>query len=390
MNGRTVGSPVCNRWRSMLFGVGAIVVSVWSTSGCGDPSTRPAARWQSAVVGGERSSAEHDGVVMISLRFEDGAWAVCTATLVSPWILMTAKHCIAPVKPGEFVCTGGGEVLDDGSGAGTFGAAAPADSIDVQVGVAPPPPVTRGAAVYATESEHACRNDVAVVVLERPIDWVPVVPIRQDPAVRIGESVTLLGYGADEDSTEFERRVLHGVRVLDVGALSSAEMHPNPMLPPRSFAVGGAPVTEGDSGGPALDQDGQLVGICSQFSKSVQAEAGRNTYYMMAASYLGLVDRAQAALEAQGVIAGQDENDAAGAGGEPAVSTRAAPVRAGGTSTEPAAASPSSDALRCQATGGSASTGAATSGLGWVCAIWMALRRRRVCVGAGCRGAPVG
>ncbi|MBN1918937.1 MAG: trypsin-like serine protease, partial [Verrucomicrobia bacterium] len=335
------------------FGTGLLLTG--AVAACGGRAPAWLGHASQAVLGGEASGADQDGVVMLTME-DDDTWSTCTATLVAPSLVVTAKHCVAAVQPGDFYCTGKGDPVGDGSGAGTFQALPPPETVRIYVGALPArqQPVACGSAIFATESEHVCRDDVAVVALDRPIDWVPIVPVGRGAPLRLGEQVSLVGYGTEELSDAPERRLRRGVRILDVGALTPEEKIPNPTTPPRTFAVGGGAVCFGDSGGPALNEAGELVGILSRLSGDCLAEETRNTY-MVAKSFLDLLDRAVAAISSTeppvepedganeantDELSRANDNALSGAGAPPSLETSETDDRAQQSS--------SSGAFRCQ------------------------------------------
>jgi hypothetical protein len=340
--------------KSGLRAAGLGLLMAGTVAACGG-GTRPwLGHTSQAVLGGEASGADQDGVVLLTME-EGDTWSSCTATLVAPSLIVTAKHCVVAIQPGDFFCTGDGEPLDDGSGAGTFRQTSAPQTLRVYVGAQPArqQPVARGSAVFATESEHVCRDDVAVVTLDRPIDWVPVVSVGEAP-LRSGQEVSVIGYGTKDPSEVPERRFRQGVRVLDIGALVPEDRTSKPTTPPRTFTVEGATVCFGDSGGPALNDAGELVGILSRLSGDCAAEETRNTY-MTAKSFLDLVDRAVASTSGSDSAAKSEEGSASASGKEPSSTKDDSLSMAGAPPSsdtleadEQLEPSSSSSALRCQ------------------------------------------
>jgi ribosomal protein L12E/L44/L45/RPP1/RPP2 len=377
----SVRGSECQRWRWPGAAIGLLAL----LSACGDvvdPSTRHVSQ---PLIGGEIAGEQYDGIVMIMTTHEDDEWSVCTATLVSPRVLVTAKHCVTGVQSGDFYCTGAGELRDQSSGAGMFGMLPSADSMEVFVGASPAreQPVSSGRTIYAMPSEHVCRDDVVAAVLDRPVDWLPTVEIRSDQEVKAGEMVSLVGYGEQEGSNQPVRRVREDIRIQDVGAMTEAEEQANPLTPPNTFTIGGNTVCYGDSGGPALDGDGKLVGILSRLNGDCYVEETRNTY-MAVASYLDLIDEAVAEATALSTVPAASSG-AAGAPGEEETAAAGAPSSSDDVEPEPTSPRRSSSAFNCQLSGGPSSKTAPTNLLLWACAALMGLCWRFAFAGAASR-----
>ncbi|HMA96145.1 MAG TPA: trypsin-like serine protease [Polyangiaceae bacterium] len=246
----------------------------------------------SALIVGTLSPAESDAVVFVRANHDDGVFDDCTGTLVSPSVVITAKHCVTLVQPGKFVCKGAGTLVENGQGAGLFGAKIEPSRIEIHVGTAPDGgAMTRAIATFASESGDACHDDIAALVLESPIQQDSYPPLRAVRPTVIGERVRLVGYGTVGHGTLIERREAADVRVLDVGRDDGVN-NPNATTPARSFVIGGGTACFGDSGGPALSMDtGALVGVYSRISGDCFAVESRNTF-ILASSFSALFARA--------------------------------------------------------------------------------------------------
>ena len=153
-------------------------------------------------------------------------YGVCTATLISPTVLVTAAHCFKP----NALWT------------------------DVSFATKPDPSAPFGSAGWITgqliqsplwTGNLANGHDTAVFVLTRPVSTTP---LRRGPTPANGTYVKAIGYGVssfDKTGTGTKRHVVLGV--------SASNVH--------EFTAGqeGLNVCHGDSGGPVV-QNGRIVG----------------------------------------------------------------------------------------------------------------------------------
>jgi hypothetical protein len=272
-----------------------------------------------AVVGGSSSGPEQDAVVFLRGNHADGSWNDCTGTLVSPHVVVTAKHCVADIQPGPFVCSGDGELVQDGTFAGTFGAKLDPADIEVHLGAVPSDaPSAYAAEVIASGSGDACHDDVAAIVLDRALVRDSYPALRSSRGTRAGETVRLLGYGLGERKQGIERRQIDSARILEVSDADANSVPDRDLITPRrSFIVGGDTVCYGDSGGPAISlQTGAVVGIYSRITGDCFAVESRNTF-MLTSGFTELFDRAfEIAIEAPAEEPNDEAPEAAGGSSE--------------------------------------------------------------------------
>ncbi len=239
---------------------------------------------------GSQSPSTRDQVVFLHVEGTSGSWNDCTGTLIAPRAVVTAKHCVATVPDRPFVCSGDGELVGDGAGAGVFGAPVEPSTVQIYTGARPvEEPAAFGKKLFHTGSFQACRDDLAVVVLDRAIELPTYSTLPRSPDTQIGDELRLVGYGTGQRTGLVERRELPNVRVTDV---DSGLGEPSASTPPRSFVVDGNTVCIGDSGGPALSMDGDtLIGVYSRITGDCLSLESRNTF-MLVAGYLDLLEEA--------------------------------------------------------------------------------------------------
>jgi hypothetical protein len=108
-----------------------------------------------------------------------------------------------------------------------------------------------------------CGYDVALVILDLPVPAsvaTPAIP-RIDRAVEVGEPYVAVGYGVDDEGEPNPGRMTLG----DLGVRCAGSCERNYGVTTTEF-LGDTGICSGDSGGPALDADGKVIGVASRGS----------------------------------------------------------------------------------------------------------------------------
>lgn len=212
---------------------------------------------------------QNDPNVMVLIHEAGNGSSICSSSLIAPNLLLTARHCVAPV-PEQVDCS-----------SSKFGTPYPAGSFFASTEyIAPqnPSKYVRASAVYVPdESASVCGFDMAMVILSKNIDPAvakPLIP-RVHEDVVAGESYRAVGYGATDAAGNGAgtRRQRTGLNVDCVGNDCSIYSQVNI----REWQ-GETGICQGDSGGPALDSQNRVIGVVSRGPVNGPVQCDSPTY----------------------------------------------------------------------------------------------------------------
>ncbi len=249
---------------AMLLSGLSVIVSGCSAGAESDQTQEAVGQVIQPIIRGISSGTEHDSVVVLT-TFRDGLRrSLCTATLVAPNLIITARHCVSDTDSST-ACTKEGTPITGG------GVKADRDPKSLVVflgkdGVAPDTEVeangsARGAMVIVDAAANVCNRDVAFVVLDQKLP-APVSPMRLGPP-SLDERLSAVGWGIDETGTlPKSREVRPEIPLIGIGPAMYPE-HATYGYGDHEFMVGES-ACAGDSGSPAFAKTGAVVGVAAR------------------------------------------------------------------------------------------------------------------------------
>jgi hypothetical protein len=144
-------------------------------------------------VHGEPSDEAEDAVVRVMIPSQE---ALCSGSLVAPNIVLTALHCVAYYDTfGTFGCDNQGVLTSTTPGGGQVGMPVEPGDVHVDFGAQPDnTPDAYGVRIFGSNSTEICRNDIALVVLDRDLPIAPLA-MRLERETARGEKMLVVGFG---------------------------------------------------------------------------------------------------------------------------------------------------------------------------------------------------
>ena len=204
---------------------------------------------QEEIVGGKSDRGKDPAVVAIDI----GGEGLCTGSLIAPRWVLTARHCVSETEE---------EVACPAHGAQVHGNL-PADSLTILVGddISTARPVAIGRRVVVPASAVLCDHDIALIELDHAVT--SVTPVKRGSLANV-TTVRGVGFGKRGDHAGAGKKMTRS----NVPILEKM---------PKEFEVGQLSCN-GDSGGPAFDKQGRVVGIVSRGGPSCSGADARGIY----------------------------------------------------------------------------------------------------------------
>lgn len=253
------GAPGSRVGAAVLAIAGALASAGCSAAG----SDENLGRVDPSIIGG-RLDTTHRAVVSILKEVDDhGFFPACSGTLLTQNLILTAHHCVASLSSQD------GATVE--CGVTEFGPPdRPSDllvSIEANVGQDGKDPFTVDKIwLPPNVGSGVCGNDVALLLLSGEgipsTDATPIEPALSNEVVP-NDIFAAIGYGLQDPNDEQGRTLGHRMSVNDAQVYCTGAACRTPTVMDREWEAE-SPICSGDSGGPALDQDGRVAGVTSR------------------------------------------------------------------------------------------------------------------------------
>ena len=264
----------------------------------GDIQIRTASRTD-AIQGGTVDQTD-TSVVGIMINTSQGI-AICSGSLIAPNLVLTAHHCVADISSTACSSSSFGTTYSAASFAVTtsYNAAAAKFAANSFPTASTNGPTWYSVSRVAVPGNNVCGMDMAVLQLAGSITGTcPLVP-RIDAPVTMGEAYRAVGFGITTPSgqTAGTRYQVSGLSVLCAGNCGAGFSASGEWEGGTTAQKG---TCEGDSGGPSLDSNNQVLGTVS---RGPQGACNDTIYESVAAQATWIKSQAATAATAGGYAA---------------------------------------------------------------------------------------
>ena len=252
MLARTLSPRANPRGRPLLF-IGALL------AGC-NQAPEPIDRSADAVLNGVDDTTD-TAVIAVDTLLPAGE-ELCTGFLIMPDLVLTARHCAAPVVDPTGGCVTKGTLTLATGGPPLAPTKIFAYAETILSASSKPLAVAEVTVLPGSVGQSMCGNDLAILRLQAPLDGVAPLAMSLSAPPAVGDMFTAIGYGlpspTDVNGGD-RRRSRSGLLVASIGASTRTS--------DGEWIADTGPCA-GDSGSPAIGADGTAIGVMVRGPKS--------------------------------------------------------------------------------------------------------------------------
>jgi uncharacterized membrane protein YgcG len=267
---------------------------------------------ETPIIGGTLDTT-HKGVVSLLKQVEGGFYPSCSGTLLTQNLVLTAHHCVAALNSDDGASVECGKTqFRDADAASTM-----LVSVEANVGQEGLNPYRVDQVWVAERGSPVCGKDIALLLLSGSgIPATVAKPIEPGLTTEVKPDALFaaIGYGLQDPNDQRGETAGHRMGVDDAQVFCAGSACDTPMVTETEW-IAESPVCSGDSGGPALDQAGRVVGVTSRGDPDCTIGIYSSVYAWRDFIVKGAVDAAAAGNYSPPPWAGGPVNPNPGTGG---------------------------------------------------------------------------
>jgi hypothetical protein len=234
-----------------------------AAGGCAGPmpATETLSEAEAPIVGGSLDTT-HKGVVSLLKQVQGGFYPSCSGTLLTQNLVLTAHHCVAALnsEDGSSVECGKTQFRDADSASTLL------ISVEANVGQEGLNPYRVDQVWVPERGSAVCGKDIALLLLSGsgvPASVATPIEPGLTAEVKADALFAAIGYGLQDPNDQRGETAGHRMGVDDAQVFCAGSACDTPLITDTEW-IAESPVCSGDSGGPALDQAGRVVGVTSR------------------------------------------------------------------------------------------------------------------------------